>query len=377
MKKIPFSKPSFSHEDITDIKTKIGYVLSSGWLTSGPKVEEFEKKYASHIGCKHTVALSSGTAALHTSLLALGIGVDHEVIVPADTYVATANTVLYVGAKPVFADSDPDTFNISPKAIRNKITKRTKAIIVVHLGGNPCDMNEINEMAKEYALYVIEDAAHAIGSKYKDQFCGALGTIGAFSFYPNKIITTAEGGLVSTNNDEVNHKIKIIRNQGRDSYGPSEIRELGFTYRLSDVHATIGLSQIKYINKFVKQRNKIAQTYNKGLSKYEFITHQVVKKGNLSSYYAYIIKLDRESPVKRDELIKLLKGKGIETSILFTPVHLQEIYYRLFGDQRGSYPIAEELGEFGLALPIYNDMSSAEASYVLKSINEIFDNTGS
>jgi perosamine synthetase len=303
--------------------------------------------------------------------LALGIGKNDEVIVPTDTYVATANTVLYVGAKPIFADSDPNTFNISSEEIRGKISKKTKAIIVVHLGGNPCEMKEINEIANDHDLYVVEDAAHAMGSKYQGSYCGTLGIAGTFSFYPNKIITSAEGGLVSTNQEDLMKRINIIRNQGREKYGPSEIKELGFTYRLSDIHAAIGLNQIKYINNFVEHRNILAKNYNNELSNINWIQPQYIQNGNLSSYYAYIIKLNKEAPIKRDELIEKLEKNGIETSILFHPVHTQKIYSKLFGQKKGSHPIAEELGDSSLALPMYNDMSISDVKYVVNIINEI------
>jgi perosamine synthetase len=372
-KNIPFSKPSFSEEDLLEISNRIIDVLKSGWLTSGPVVKEFEKNFAIYLNSKYTIAVSSGTAALHTTLLALGIGNKDEVILPADTYIATANTVLYVGAKPVFSDSDPLTFNISPEDIKEKITKKTKAIIVVHLGGNPCEMKEINKIAIDSNLFVIEDAAHAIGSKYKGIYCSTLGAAGTFSFYPNKIITTAEGGLVCTNLEWLSNKINIIRNQGRNKYGPSEVKELGFTYRLSDIHAAIGLTQLKYVDKFVENRNMLAKIYNNELKKLSWIIPQHIEENNLSSYYAYIIKLKKDAPIKRDILVKELHKNGIETSILFQPVHTLEMYLKLFRFKKGSFPVAEELGEFSLALPMFNEMSVNDVKYVVNQINEIVE----
>jgi len=368
---IPFAKPFFSGEDVEEISARIKEILGLGWLTSGPLVKSLERGFAEFIGTKEAVALNSCTAALHTILLALGVSGGDEVVVPSNTFVATANAALYVGAKPVFADSDLETFNISPHEVQKKISKKTKAIIVVHLGGNPCGMKEILETAGDNGIPIIEDCAHAHGAKYMGANCGTLGVAGAFSFYPTKIVTAAEGGIVTTNDEALAAKIKILRNHGRATFGPSEIVELGFNYRLSEIHAAIGLAQFKHIRSFILLRNKLAQMYDQELAKIKWIEIQHVKDGNLCSYYAYVIRLTDEAPINRDTLMRKLSEKGIETSVLYHPVHLQPLYAKLFGYKKGVLPISEELGKKSLALPLYNGMKAEDAMRVVTAIKEI------
>lgn len=368
---IPFAKPYFEDKDIEEIKTRIEAILRSGWLITGPNVEEFEKAFAYYLSVEHAVALNSCTAALHSTLLALKIKSGDEVIVPADTFVATANAALYVGAKPIFADSNPETFNVSPSNIQEKITKRTKAIIVVHLAGNPCDMREILQIAEDNRTAVIEDCAHAHGSKYKGINCGTLGTAGCFSFYPTKIITTAEGGVVTTGQKDLADEIRVIRNSGRAAYGPSDMVELGFNFRLSEIHAAIGLTQMSHIKSFVEERRRIAKTYSSELSKIGWLKPQRIQEGNLCSYYAYIVKLTEDAPVTRDEFMQKLMDNGIRTSILYKPIHMQSLYVKLYGSKKDALPVAEELGEKSVALPMYNGMRKEEIKRVIEALQAI------
>ncbi len=369
--RIPFSKPLFYNEDIEEINTRIEEILRSGWLTSGPVVEKFERAYAEFVGTKHAVALNSCTAALHAALIVSGVKRGDEVLVPSNTFVATANAALYVGAKPVFADSDPSTFNIAPHEIQERISKKTKAIIAVHLGGNPCDMEEIKEIAADHNIPVIEDCAHAHGAKYKGVNCGTFGVAGCFSLYPTKIITAAEGGIVTTNEAALAKRIRVLRNHGRTSSGPSAVVELGFNYRLSEIHAAIGLTQLKHITDFLEARKKLAEMYDDRLTSIKWLERQRIRDGNVCSYYAYIVKLTDEAPVNRDTLIERLSDKGIETSVLYHPVHLQPFCVRLFGYSKGELPVAEELGEKSLALPFYNGMKAEEVTRVNDVIREI------
>jgi perosamine synthetase len=370
-RKIPFSRPCFSDRDLEEIASRVREVLRTGWLTSGPLVSKFEEQFADFVGTEFAVALNSCTAALHSILLALGITKGDEVIVPANTFVATPNVALYVGAKPVFADSDPETFNISPKDIEDKISEKTKAIIVVHLCGNPCDMDAIRKIAEENNLMLIEDCAHAHGAKYKGQSCGTFGIASAFSFYPTKVMTTGEGGIVVTNDQKLAEKIRMIRNHGRASYGPAEIIDLGFNYRMSEINAVLGLSQLAHVSEYVENRNRFAKLYSEELSKIKWLTTQKVREGNLSSYYAYNVKLEDDAPVTRDELMLKLKEKGVETSILYRPVHLQPYYSKLFGFTRGYLPVAELLGERTLALPLYSCMSTQDIEYVVETLKQV------
>ena len=367
---VSLSKPSFTDEDLKIITQKIKETLISGWLTSGPLVKSLEDSFAQFVGTKEAVALNSCTAGLHASLLALGVKSGDEVIVPSDTFVATANAAVYVGAKAAFADSDPETFNISPDEIRKKISPKTKAIIVVHLAGNPCSMNEIVEIAKDYSVPLIEDCAHAHGAMYRQSRCGTFGVAGVFSFYPTKIVTAAEGGMITTNDAALAQKARVLRNHGRAAFGPTEIVELGYNYRLSEIHAAVGLTQFKHINAFVSLRNKLAKMYDRELAKIKWIRPQLVENGNLCSYYTYAVKLTEEAPLNRDALMQYLKNKGIETSVLYHPVHLQPYYVRLFGHKKGELPVAEELGKSGLALPLHNRMNAEDVRSVVTALKE-------
>jgi perosamine synthetase len=371
-RKIIFAKPYFTEADLIEISNGVQSVLQSGWLTSGPNVQKMEERFAQFIGSSSAVAVNSCTAALHAILLGLDVKEGDEVIVPSNTFVATANSALYVGARPVFADSDPDTFNISYKEIQNKITDKTKAIIVVHLGGNPCDMREIREIAEDRKVALIEDCAHAHGAKYGENYCGNLGVAGAFSFYPTKVMTMGEGGIVTTNDMTLAQRIKVIRNCGRAGYGPLEISEIGYNYRLSDIHAVIGLSQLNHLAYFIKQRNLITKAYDEVLFKIGWMKPQHVRCGNLSSYYAYIVKLTSAAPLSRDEVLEKLKKYEIMTSVLYHPVHLQPLYINWFRNKPPSLPVAEELGRTSFALPLHNGMSKDDVGYVVDTLWTLF-----
>jgi len=368
---IPFAGPCFCDEDIKEVKDKIEQIIRSGWLTSGPAVSQLEEMFARFVKTKKAVAVNSCTAALHSVLLASKVKRGDEVIVPSNTFVATANAALYVGAKPVFVDSDPETFNISPSDIQKKICEKTKALIVVHLAGNPCNMKEITEIADDNKITLIEDCAHAHGARYQRTGCGAIGVAGCFSFYPTKIITTAEGGMVTTNNENLAEKVRVARNHGRATHGPTEILELGFNYRLSEIHAAIGLVQMKHVREFVAERNELSKAYAMKLKEVPWLESQHVEKGNLCSYYAYLVKLTEKAPVSRDVLVKKLAERGIGTSVIYHPAHLQPFYVELFGHRRGELPVAEELGEKGLALPLRNGMKVQDVARVVEAIKNI------
>ena len=366
--RIPFSKPSFDEGELAEIGANIKLVLRSGRLTSGPMVERFEEEFSRFTGSRHAVAMNSCTAALHAILCALGVSKGDEVIVPSNTFVATANAALYQGATPVFADCDDDTFNVSPADIERKITKKTKAMIVVHLGGNPCDMDEITEISERHSVPIVEDCAHAHGAKFQGKNCGTIGVAGAFSFYPSKIFTTAEGGMVVTDSKEMAEKLRILRNHGRAEFGPSEVIELGYNYRLSDVHAVLGISQLKHVDRFLEHRKRIADLYNEGMRGIGCLEPQLVRKNSVCSYYAYLVKIDENAPFDRDELLSELNGRGVDTSILYHPIHLQPLYRRLFGYRERLLPVTEKLGRTSFGLPLYNDISFEEARHVLGTL---------
>ncbi len=368
--RVPFATPHFSDEDLELIVSELRAVLKSGWLTSGKNVERFENQFAEFIGTSHAVALNSCTAALHSILLALGIRSGDEVIVPANTFVATANVVLYVGAKPVFADADPETFNLSVEDVKKRITRRTKAIIPVHLAGNPCDMKQLSEIAQENKLNLIEDCAHAHGANFQGKKCGTFGIAAAFSFYPTKVITSGEGGMVTTDDKNLAEKIKRLRNHGRGGYGPLEITELGYNYRMPDILAAIGLNQLGHIEKFLAIRQKLAIEYTSFFSNFKWIRPQIVRDGNLSSYYAFVVKLTSSAPFTRDFLLMRLKEQGVGGSVLYHPVHTQPFYLDSYGNGV-ECPVATELGQNSLALPIYNGMGQTEFEYVKSQLEGV------
>ena len=367
--KVPFARPLFTDADQNEILSGIRSVLASGWLTSGPNVELMEQRFAKFIGTDYAIAVSSCTAALHAILLAMDIKAGDEVLVPTDTFVATANAVLYTGAKPVFVDSDPNSFNMSPEDLESKLSPRTKAILTVHLAGNPCDMKRISEVAEDQQIQILEDCAHAHGAKIEEENCGTFGLAAAFSFYATKIVTSCEGGIVTTDDRKLAERIKRIRNQGRGGYGPQEITELGQNYRMSDVHAVIGLSQLKHLPEFVRERQDIARRYDKFLTSNQWVKPQQVRIGNTCSYYVYLIKLAEDSPLSRDAIAKGLADRGVGTSILYHPAHRQPFYAKIM-NQDSLCPVAEELGNRTLALPMYNGMTETEFSYITRQWQE-------
>lgn len=373
---IPFAKPFFSQEDIEEITYYLKEILNSGWLTSHKFVQKFEEKIAEYVGAKHAIATNSCTAALHSIMLALGIGKRDEVIVPANSFVATANIVLYTGAKPVFADVDPKTFNISLESVRNRINDKTKGIVVVHVGGNPAEMDALLDIAKENNLFVVEDAAHALGSLYEVKHCGTLGGAGAFSFYPTKVMTTGEGGMVVTNNNELAEKIKMIRNHGRRGKGAKPVIEKGYNYRMPEISAAIGLVQMRKLEEFISHRNKVAELYNKLFEEFSWIVPQEVKKKNRSTYYAYIMMIKNSAPLSRDKLAEELSQRGVGTSIIYHPIHLQPFYKKKFGYKKGELPVSEAIGERSLSLPMYSNMPLESVERVVNLIKKVAKTSG-
>ncbi len=368
--KVPFAKPHFPEPDIEEILNKIREVIKSGWLTSGRYVEELESQFADVVGSTDAVALNSCTASLHAILLGLDIGLGDEVIVPDNTFVATANSVWYTGARPVLADSHPETYNLSPKDVEKKISPRTKAIIPVHLAGNPCDMKELTEIAEDHHLLLVEDCAHAHGAEYRGKRCGTLGSAAAFSFYATKIITAGEGGMVTTNDAGLAEKIRKIRNHGRGGFGPVEITDLGYNYRMPNIQAIIALSQLSHLHDFVEQRRAVARSYNSIINKIPWLQRQFVRAENLCSYYVYLAKLTEGAPINRDELVEELGRRGVSTSILYHPIHGQPLYSKM-DSENDSYPVADELGRTSFALPMFNGMTDEQLDYVGLQVEDI------
>ena len=375
VEKVPFFIPWITDED----KKAVLDALTSRWLTGGPRAKEFEKMFACYIGTNHAIAVNSCTAALHLAMRASNIGPGDEVIVPVFTFAATANAPLFVGAKPVFADIDEKTFNISPKDIQNKITKKTKAIIVVHYGGQPCDMKEIMQIAKRHNLHVVEDCAHSLGAEYMGQKTGSIGTIGCFSFYPTKIITTLEGGMATTNDEQIAKQIQILREHGmtRGAFNREktatwyyDVINLGYNYRLNEVQAALGISQLKKINEINKKRIEAAHHYTQKLEKIHGIIPPYEAKDRTHVYHLYAIRvIEQKRGLNRDDLYKKLSKKGIGLSVHYTPLHLLTFYKKTLGYKTGDFPIAEQVSKEILSLPIYPTITKAQIDYVVKELS--------
>ena len=360
---IPVSKPALIGRE----KEYVLDCLESSWISSNGKyIELFEKGFAEKIGVKHALACSNGTVALHLALLSIGVGPGDEVIVPTLTYVATANAVKYTGATPVLADSAPDTWNIDPEKLEPLITKRTKAIIPVHLYGHPCDMDPIMDIAKRYGLHVIEDAAEALGSKYKCRTCGAIAHISTFSFYGNKTITTGEGGMVVTNDDELAAKVRILKGQGMDPKKRYWFPVVGYNYRMTNIQAAIGLAQLENADKFCEKRRMIARWYSESLKNIPGITLPVEKDYALHSYWMYSILIEDGYGKGRDEVMELLYKSGGETRPFFYPMHVMPVYW----ENSPGLKNAEDIASRGINLPTFYELTEEDVRYISGVIRE-------
>lgn len=369
---IPYGRQSINEDDIKAVVD----VLNSDFLTTGPKIAEFEKKFADYAGAKYAVAVSNGTAALHIACMAAGIGKGDEVITTPITFAASANCALYCGATPVFADIDPVTYNISPDSIEKCITDRTKAIIPVHFTGQPCDMDRIHEIAGKYNLIVIEDAAHAVGAEYNGKKIGGLSDMTEFSFHPVKHITCGEGGIVTTNREDLYEKLKLFRTHGitrEEKYlskidGPwyYEQIDLGYNYRMTDIQAALGASQLDRVDKFLEKRRKIAARYDEAFSDIDGIEIPKQAENVNSAYHLYVIKVDKSI---RKDLFEYLRKNNIGVNVHYIPVYTFP-YYRENGYQNVKCENAEKLYETMISIPIYYDLTEEEQEYVINKIKE-------
>lgn len=371
--KVPYFVPWITQED----KKAVIKVLNQRWLTNGPTLKKFEEKFSKFVGCRYSIGVGSATHALHLAVKSLGIGPNDEVIVPTFTFAATANAVTYCGAKPVLADVDFETFNISPKEIERKITKKTKAIIVVHYGGQSCDMDEILSISKRYGLYVIEDCAHALGSTYKNKKCGNIAQAGCFSFYPTKVITTGEGGMVTTNNLETSKKVALLKSQGMNIM-PTEretkaqwrydVVELGYNYRLDEIRAALGLSQLSRIKQINEMRIKVSNKYNNLIQKIKGISIPKTRADRNHIFHLYTIKIDKDYHLTRDELFQKLHKKGIGASVQYYPLHLMSYNKHKYHYKKNDFLVANTLKDQVLCLPIYPKMTSKQIECVVSNL---------
>jgi len=369
---IPYGRQSINEDDIKAVEE----VLKSDFLTTGPKIAEFERKFADYVGAKYAVAVSNGTAALHIACMAAGIGKGDEVITTPITFAASANCALYCGATPVFADIDPVTYNISPESVESHVTERTKAIIPVHYTGQTCDMDAIHKIADKYNLIVIEDAAHAVGAEYKGKKIGSLSDMTEFSFHPVKHITCGEGGIVTTNREDLYEKLKLFRTHGitrEEKFlhkvdGPwyYEQIDLGYNYRITDIQATLGISQLGRIDKFLEKRKKIAAKYDEAFRDFNGIEIPKQAEYSNSAYHLYVIKVDKSI---RKALFEYLRANNIGVNVHYIPVYTFP-YYREHGYENVKCENAEKLYESIISIPIYYDLSDEEQDYVIDKIKE-------
>lgn len=357
-----------------DEQKAVNRVLKSGILGLGPYLLNFEKIVAKFVGTKYAVATSSGTAGLHTSLVAAGIKSGDEVITSPFSFVASANSILYVGAKPVFADIDPVTLNIDPGKIERAITKKTKAILPVHIFGYPADYDKILAIARKYNLKIVEDACESLGAVYRNKKVGNFGNLSVFAFYPNKQITTGEGGVIVTNNKEEYLLLKSLVNQGRSDDGQWLAHDkLGFNYRMDEMSAAVGFEQMRKINQILNARRKVALAYNKILRGLDKVRTLVDRDENCRrSWQTYVIVLDKG--LNRNKIMGALNSKKIQSKPYLPSIHLQPYYRETFGYKKGAFPISESISESSLALPIYVGMDQKTILRVCDSLKEIVMN---
>jgi len=363
---IPLAKPYIKKEEIEAV-TK---VLKSGHLSLGPKLKEFEERFAKYIGTKYAIAVNSGTSGLHVCLRALGIKEGDEVITTPFSFIASANCMLYERARPVFVDVKEDTFNIDPTLIEEKITEKTKAILVVHVFGQSCDMDAIVKIAKKHNLKIIEDACEAVGATYKNKKVGTFGDCAVFAFYPNKQMTTGEGGIVVTNNSEIAKLCRSMSNQGRASNMQWLTHErLGYNYRMDEMSAALGVEQLKKIDFILKRRKELADLYVQKLKDVKGVIPPKIADYNSHSWFVFPVRV--ENDIDRDKVIEKLDKNGIQSKAYFYPcIHLQPFYKKSFNYKEGDFPIAEEISNSTLILPFYPQMNENIIDRVVSSLRE-------
>lgn len=365
---------SLARPDITVSERRaVLEVLKTPNLSLGPKLAEFEKRVSRYLKMKYAIAVSSGTSGLHLLIKSLGIGTGDEVITTPFSFIASANCILFEKAKPVFADINEKDLNINPENIKRAITKKTKAILVVDVFGHPADWDRISRIAKAHRLKVIEDSCEAFGSRYKSKKCGNFGDAAVFAFYPNKQITTGEGGMIVTNDKKIARLCRSMRNQGRGNDSKEWLvhEMLGYNYRLSDLNCALGIEQLKRIDDILVRRSNLAEMYSSKLSHVSEIELPYVSPHVKVSWFVYVIKLTTKfRRNQRDKILTILRAKGIECSNYFPPIHLQPFYRKMFGCKEGDFPIAESISKRTIALPFYNNLNSKQVGYIVKSLKE-------
>lgn len=367
--RIPLAKPDIGPKEV-DV---VARVLESGRLALGSRATEFEQRLAEYVGVGFAVAVSGGTGALHLALCALGIGPGDEVITTPLSFIASANCILYVGATPVFADIDPRTLCLDPKRVEEAITPRTRAILAVDLFGHPADWPTLERIATKHSLHLIEDAAEALGSRLGGRRCGSFAEAAVFGFYPNKVITTGEGGAIVTDDEAIAAACRSLSNQGRTtqaSWTP-HVR-LGFNYRMDEMSAALGVAQLARIDEFIRRREAVARWYEGALQALEGVITPVSSDGAQVNWLSYVIRLtDAFSRRDRDGILHGLQERGIDCRDYFSPIHLQPFYRERLGTDVGNFPIAEAQSERTIALPFFSQLSQEEVEHVVEVLGEL------
>lgn len=378
---LPYAIPLIDENDINEVVD----TLKSGWVAKGPKTMEFEKRFAAYVGAKHAIAMNSATAALHIALIAGGIKPGDEVITTSMTFAATVNTIVHMGAIPVFVDIDPETGCIDADGIEEKITEKTRAIVPVHYTGHACDMDKIRAIADEYNLFVSEDAAHAVETFYKGDLIGKKGDCACFSFYATKNICTGEGGMLTTNRDDIAAKARVMSLHGMSKaawnrYGKGgswryDIEYPGFKYNMFDIQAALAKTQMNKLNEMQDRRKEIVGAYNEAFSRVDGIKVPVVRAYTTHSWHLYVIRLDLDKlTIDRDRFIELMNEANIGTSVHFIPVHLMSFYKDNYGCREGDLPLTEKYFDSIVSLPLYPKMTNEDVEDVIGTVTHIIEN---
>lgn len=364
---IPLSRP-----DITNIeKIYVNEVLDSGQLSMGIKTDLFEKQFRDRFEARYAVAMNSGTSALHVAVKSLGLKAGDEVITTPYSFIASGNCLVYEGVKPVFVDIDPLTLNLNTSLIEGAITSKTKAILAVHIFGQPCNMDEIMKLANKYQLSVIEDSCEAIGAEWKGTPVGLIGDVGVFAFYPNKQITTGEGGTLVTNHKNIFEMAQALRNQGRSLTNKWLDHEyIGYNYRMSELQAAVGLGQMERLDEILQKREQVANRYLQLIDKFNLpvLTPKIVNDCRIS-WFVFIIILPKG--VNRNLIINHLSSQGVQSKPYFPSIHLQPSFQKKFGSQLGNFPLSEEMSERTLAIPFYTNLTLEEQTFVIQTLKKV------
>jgi perosamine synthetase len=371
--KVQLSSPDIVEKDIEAVVS----VMKTRFLSIGPKIQEFEKKMCDYIGVKHTVAVNSGTSALHLIIRGLGIGEGDKVLTTPFSFIASSNCILFEKAEPLFVDIDEQTLNLDPEKVEKTLNslraeelKKVKAMIVVDAFGQSADWYRFEEIAREYKLILIEDSAEALGSEYKGEKCGTFGEAGVFAFYPNKQITTGEGGVLVTDNEELAIAARSMRSQGRGISGEwLDHDRLGYNYRMDELAAALGCSQMERIDEILEKRSKVAEMYNQKLAEIEAVQIPYVSTNTSKmSWFVYVIRL--ADGINREKVMDYLNREGVQCKPYFTPIHLQPFYVDMFGYKKGDFPITEDVSSRTIALPFFTNLQEEQIDYVVQKLKE-------